>query len=523
METRTICPKCSPTRKNSRERCLTTNEKGVYICHHCGFSGKKGVTNTPPEIKLNGTITDKLVAYFDKRCISKDILDRNKITLNGKWIQFPYLRKEEVVNIKYRSGNKEFKQEAGREKIFYGLNDIENSEEVIIVEGEIDKLSLEMVGFTNCVSVPDGAPPTNAKSYHSKFNFIKTCEKYFENVKKIILAVDNDAPGKILEAELARRFGHERCYRVTWPEGCKDANEVLIKNDFTLISCIENAKPMPIAGVFTVDDIKQDIITAYEDGLSLKGKSTGWFKLDPYYTIAKRQITVVTGVPSHGKSTFLDAMLINIAKDEGYRFAVFSPENFPLHRHASQLAKCYVGKQFGKGYNGHMSRAELDNAIEWIDEHFYFVMPPDDELTISHILDKTKIMIRRYGVDGLIIDPWNELDHSRRTNCTETEYISESLSKIRRFARQYDIHIWLVAHPTKLYRGKDGKYPVPTMYDISGSAHFRNKTDAGICVWRDLDNDSDNVEIHVQKTRFMDIGKPGMITLKYDKFSGRFK
>ncbi|MDE2470828.1 MAG: hypothetical protein KGL35_19300, partial [Bradyrhizobium sp.] len=89
------------------------------------------------------------------------------------------------------------------------------------------------------------------------------------------------------------------------------------------------------------------------------------------------------------------------------------------------------------------------------------------------------------------------------------------------FGRRNRCHVFIVAHPQKLYRNKDGHYPVPTLYDISGSAHWRNKADNGIVVYRDI-NEPENplVEIHVQKVRFREVGKVGGVELKYDKATG---
>ncbi len=148
--------------------------------------------------------------------------------------------------------------------------------------------------------------------------------------------------------------------------------------------------------------------------------------------------------------------------------------------------------------------------------------PPDDELTVDHIINKAKAAVMRYGIRGLSIDPWNEIDHSRPSSKSETEYISECLTKIRRFARIYRVHVWLIAHPTKLQRERDGKYPIPTPDDVAGSAHFRNKADNCLTVWRDLLDEDRAVEIHVQKIRFREVGKVGMSKLRYDIVTGRY-
>lgn len=531
------CPKCSHTRKKSRDKCLSTNvENGLYLCHHCGYSGINGggkeVTSTvmgfkrvKPELEIKAPSTGlpgRVLRYFEGRGIPENILTRNRIGFKDSSIMFPYLKDCKIVNAKYRTNDKRFRQEAGAEKIFYGLDDIRGCEEVIIVEGEIDKLSFEVAGYENVLSVPDGAPSLQANNYESKFSYIANCEEELEGVRKIILAVDNDAPGRKLEAELIRRLGPERCWRVTWPEGCKDANDVLVKHgEFKIMEVLDNAQPVPVAGLFSVADFREELITLYENGMP-GGESTSWFSVDSYYTVRQGELTIVTGIPGHGKSELIDALMINLAVKSQWGFAVFSPENHPVQAHIAKLVQKLIGKPFGKGYQGCMGKEEVLEAYDFLDKYFSFISPPDDELTVDHIISKAKVAVMRFGIKGMCIDPWNELDHSRPPGKTETEYISECLTKIRRFARNYKVHVWLIAHPVKLQRGKDGKYPIPSPYDISGSAHFRNKADNCLCVWRDLLDEGSRVEVHVQKIRFKEVGKVGRVELDYEIKSGRY-
>jgi twinkle protein len=398
-------------------------------------------------------------------------------------------------------------------------------DKMIIVEGEIDKLSLEVAGFLHAVSVPDGAPSPTAKNYASKFEFLENCEEFLKGMRKFILAVDNDEPGKVLEEELARRLGRERCERVTWPEGCKDANDVLLKcGKDKLRECVKLSRPYPISGVFEVTDIYIDIHNLYSQGIQ-RGALPGWKPLDALYSVRAGEWTVITGIPGSGKSEVVDAMMVNLALSEGWTFAIFSPENQPVQRHAAKLAEKYIGKPFYKNdFVPRMEPHELEKAAKFLHKHFVFVSPNDDELTIDAVLEKIRQMVLRRGVKGAVIDPWNELDHQRPGGITETEYISAAITKIRRFARECNIHIWLVAHPTKLQKDKaTGQYPVPTLYDISGSAHWRNKADNGIVVFREIAKGNKDVQIHVQKIRFKEIGKVGVAVLEYNYANGRYK
>jgi len=546
-EHQTTCPKCSAGRKKKLDRCLSVNiEKRTWICHHCDWRGGlpngngNGSRPEPARAKARAgikypwpqSLPEKVKNYLvGERRIPEEVLTRNKIGFGKIWmpqvegevdtIQFPYLKSGEVVNVKSRDGEKHFRQVSGAEKILFGYDDI-SDESTIIVEGEIDKLSLEVAGFQNTVSVPDGAPPAESKNYSSKFDFLENCKDRLEPVKKFIIAVDNDGPGKKLEDELARRLGRERCSIVTWQQGCKDANEVLVKHGAErLKQCIENAQPCPVEGLFSVGDISERILDLYDRGLQ-GGADVGWLALGKFYSVRPGEFTVVTGIPSHGKSELIDAMLINLAESEGWHFGICSPENYPLERHAAKLIEKRARKPFRRGPTERLTSAELLKTSGWLDEHFTFLMPDENELTVDGILSLAKALVYRKGIKGLVIDPWNELDHSRPASLSETEYISQSLTRIRRFARTHGVHVWLIAHPTKLYKDNSGKYPVPSPYDISGSAHWRNKADNCLTIWRDLSTHTREVQVHAQKIRFKEVGSIGLARLNYDFLTGRY-
>lgn len=536
-EVKTTCPQCSHTRKKSKYPCLNVNtSKGIWHCHHCGWSGGlgTGVINRSappsrrvypkPEFRPAG-LSDKAHDWFTKRGIATDVLVRNRISLERVWmpqiedevtaIAYPYYKGGEVVNIKYRDGNKNFRQVAGAEKILYKYDDIDD-ELTIICEGEMDALSLEVAGYRNAISVPDGAPELKAQNFEKKFEFLD--DERLDKVKQWVLAVDSDEPGKKLEDELARRLGREKCLRVVWPEGCKDANEVLQKlGPETLSACIQDAKPFPIEGVFSIEDIEDDIDTMLDMGM-VKGEPTGWESVNGLYKPAPGQWTLVTGIPSMGKSEWLDALAVNIAENAGWSFGVCSPENQPISWHAAKLIEKRMGSRL---VAGQINRQAFMDAKAWMSQHFDFIMP--EEPSLDSVLAKAKILIRKKGMKGLIIDPYNELDHTKRKDgVSETEYVSLFLTQMRKFARDNQIHIWLVAHPAKLMKDKDGTYPVPDGYSVSGSAHFFNKADNIIAVHRDTSNPNAPTEVHVQKVRSRWLGRRGIAYLKWRSESGRF-
>ena len=534
-EVKVACPKCSHLRKKKSYPCLNVNtDKGVWNCWHCGWSGglKTGEFSSPtvahtktyykPEFKPE-PLTDKTFEYLSTRGLNKDVLIRNHITTLTVWmpqveeevraLAFPYYRDGEVVNIKYRDGSKNFRQVGGAQKTFYKIDDVTDT--AIITEGEIDALSLEVAGFKNAISVPDGAPAPTSKNYETKFEYLDDAK--LDHIKTFILAVDNDEPGRKLEEELARRLGRERCLRVTWVKDCKDANEVLIKHGAEVLAqCINNAQAFPVEGLFSVYDIAEDLNAIYEDGLP-KGEATGWKNVDELYSPTPAQWTLVTGIPSMGKSEWLDALTVNLAERSGWVIGVCSPENQPITWHSAKLMEKHMKKRLKL-----MSREEFEEAKDWLNQHFHFILP--EQPTIDSVLEKAKVLVKRFGMRGLVIDPYNELDHTKRKEgVNETEYISMFLTYIRKFAREQGVHVWLVAHPAKLIKDKDGRYPVPDGYSVSGSAHFYNKADNIVTIHRDKTNPNAPSEIHVQKIRSRWLGRTGMTQLYWRPDCGRYE
>ena len=546
----TTCPKCSAERKraNQRKPCLSVNvDKEVWYCHHCGWAGTlqqgedrryqgnnlhwKKPEWVRPTYQPDATLSEGTLAFFTKRGISKEVVERNRITTGsvympqvGDWvnaIRFPFYRGGEVINVKYRDKKKNFRMEAQAERIFYGLEDV-NPTMTIIVEGEMDKLAVEQAGMTYCISVPDGAPAPTTKDYSSKFEFLENCKAQLEGVECFALAVDSDEAGKKLEEELLHRLGRDKCVLVKWPEGCKDANDVLLTHGAqAVMDCIYNAEPPPVPGIVKVYDIMERLEHLYDNGLA-PGVTVGWRGLQDLYRVSLGEWTLVTGIPGHGKSEFLDAMLVNLANLYDWAFAIYSPENHPLEQHIAKILEKRVGKPFRGADVFRMDRDELRTGAAWMNCHFQFLKPDEGNLSLDGILELAKSAIYRDGIKGLIIDPWNELEHERPPNLTETEYISKCLTRLRQFARGNQIHIWVVAHPTKLQKDKNNIYPVPTAYDVSGSAHWNNKADNVISIWRDRGKEGSPVQVYIQKIRFKKNGRIGMAQFMYNTTTGTF-
>lgn len=279
-------------------------------------------------------------------------------------------------------------------------------------------------------------------------------------------------------------------------------------------------------------DFRDKVLRLWDEGMP-RGENTGWPSVDRHYTVVPGQLTIVTGWPSSGKSEWLDHLLLNLAK-RGWRFAVFSPENAPAELHVVKFVEKFLGKPFGDGPTDRATKEEAVEAMTEIAHWFGFLLPTanTERVTfgVEDILEAAEAHFRLHGIwrsseskRGLVIDPWNEIEHARPREWSETEYISATLGRIRAWARASGVHVWIVAHPQKLRRDDGGKLPVPAPDSISGSQHWWNKADNAITVWRPVADPKDQlVQIHVQKIRFKHVGRIGAVDLTYDRVTGRY-
>tara|TARA_R100000388_G_scaffold39145_2_gene30170 strand:+ start:2134 stop:3810 length:1677 start_codon:yes stop_codon:yes gene_type:complete len=519
IEQKTICPKCGPTRKNKRDKSLSVNiETGLFNCHNCGWSGnvsyKKTEFKRPEKINLN--LNDKVIEWFKQRGISKETLAYWKIgesleympqaNKKQRCINFNYYRDDKVVNVKYRSGDKNFKLISGAELIFYGLNNLKlDTESCYIVEGEIDALSLYEAGIYSVCSVPNGASKGN-----QNLTYLDNCYEYFKNKKNIVLCTDSDTAGISLRNELARRLGFYRCKYVDFKE-FKDANNVLVNDGpEKLRQLLKNAKNYPLEGVLNLDDIWQNVLNYNDNGV--KNYSIGLGESDNYFKIELGQWSVVTGIPNSGKSDIIDQILINVAKKHGFRNAIFSPESWPYESHIKRIANKYN--------QANCNSAMLNDTKGFIKEYFNWIKIDLANLTLKGILDNFKELVLQRGVKICVIDPYNMLDHTAQKDFS---YIGKQLSQITQFCQQTNTHLFLIAHPRKI-ESENGIFKKPNLYSISGSADFFNKSFNGLVVYRCIGQRtkyrSDLVKVYVEKVKRKENGQLGCFDLAPDFLSG---
>lgn len=454
------------------------------------------------------------------------------------WIAIPYFRRGRVVNYKYRTitGEKKFSQTKGGEQCFYNLAAIEDMErmgadslesmELVITEGEMDCVAALQCGYM-AVSVPNGAPKEQVDDEDSKkFHFLKD----LPDKVVCVLATDTDEAGQVLQQELAKRIGIWRCKRVIYPKGCKDLNETLIKFGTKGVhkALKEKTQFFHVAGVFRMEDLPE---VPY-----VEPKPAKIAGMDDRLLIRRGDFIVVSGIPSHGKTTFVNEVACNMVKHYGWNVCFGSFELNPRQDHHRLLRTYYIRKAW-KDDNGvvQWTPDEIADADDWINKHFSFIVPDvdDDRLaTFEWLVEKIHAAVVRFKAQMIVIDPWNELDHDRPMGMSLTEYTGFAIKQFKRLAKKYMVTIIVVAHPAKLERNRFGKYDPPTLYDISDSSHWYNKCDIGMVVHRKRFDEvtSAGTKVHnvtlarILKVRHMNIiGKPSDTWLEYKPYQASFE
>ena len=538
-----LCPACKSTRKkHPNNKPLAVYWDDCYAkCFNCGetfFFGKTLKLNDGQQTKKQpmnpknkeytkpGRLTNEepldenMRKWFEGRGIPVEVAEAEgivkacrKMPQTGqveKCIVFPYTVEGELVNRKYRDGAKNFMLEKDARLVPWRIDHIRNTPECIITEGEMDALSFIVAGRDDVISVPNGAQ----KNLGWLEDFIET---HMENKQRIYIASDTDKKGLELRAELVRRFGEEKCRIVTYGEECKDANELLMQQGAeALKKAIAEAQEVPLEGVFTAGDVRDELRELFEHGLQ-KGAVFGMGDLDNLLSVEVGRLMIVTGIPGHGKSEMLDEMAIHLSLNYDWRCAWFSPENFPVTLHHPKLIEKLVGKKFKKGL---MSEMEFEAAVNYLTHNFFDILP-EEGYRVDTILERAEALVRRKGIRVFILDPYNCLEHLIPQGQSETQYISEFLEKLRSFAHRRQVLVILAAHPIKMKKDPaSGKYPVPGLYDISGSAAFFNKADFGITIERDRQRDI--TRVHVQKVKFRHLGDQGVASFRFSDVTSRF-
>ena len=527
-----ICPLCSHDRqpKNQKAECASYDwERGLGTCHNCNTTfqlhtyQRKGASEKvyvrPDNIVLE-PVKDKVTEWFKSRGISQRTLDDLNVSQGPEWmpqtgktentIQFNYIMGDQVINVKYRDGRKNFKLYKGAEKIFYNINSIIGYEYCVITEGEMDVLAFHEAGIKNVVSVPNGATLGN-----NNLDYLDNCIDYFDDKEKVILAVDSDDAGQALQQELVRRLGAEVCFLADFEE-CKDANEYLIKyGKEKLAERISRARPVPLENVTTFRDIENEVTDFVTNGFK-PGFQIGLPNFDDIFSTYTGQFITVTGIPSSGKSDFVDQMVVGYNANYGWKTAFASPENAPTYLHAHKLMRKTWGDMPTRSDIG---TDKWKQVAEHVNDNYFFI--DMERYTLESVLRKGAELVKRKGIKCLVIDPFNKV---RDVDCKTEDvnrYTMEYLTKIEMFAKKYDVLVFIVAHPTKMYKDKDGKIEEPTMYNIKGGGEWYDASYHGILVHRNYEEKT--VKAKILKVKFQNLGENGAEAhFKWQPKSGSF-
>lgn len=534
---RLLCPACSETRTKKKDKCLSVDHaNGTAKCFHCLAYAIRDKAKPKEDYKMPAqdwknytALSDGLVKWLEtERKIPQYVAielgwteEKQYQPSIGKEVNnlvFNFFEREAVVNKKYRTANKAFTQSKDGKPILYNINACIGSHEIYIVEGEMDVAALYTIGIKNVVSVPNGANDND--------NYWINSKGFLSGVDHFILGFDNDEKGINLRELVSHRLGKAKCSYVQWAG--KDANDDLISGQ--LESSIKNKKRFPVTGVTTTSDHIEEMMEMQDIGLppvvSPKDKTFG--RLSEIFGSLMGQLTVITGIPGSGKSSFNDWLVLNLMKDYGLKASWYSPEHYPVKYFMAGLAQKVVGKKFWKNPtipSSQMTKEEQLAFSDWKNEKIYFVQAeqgktPDWDWLIS----KMEEQVYSYGVNIFVIDAFNKVLMPRGN---ELQNIRHTLNRLTVFCQVYNVMVFLVAHPTKMKKKEDGTYEVPTLYDVAGSADFYNMTHNGYTIYRvfaDPETGREDKTLFINtKTKFQYQGRVGeSIELKYNPINGRF-
>ena len=528
---RTTCPNCSESRTKKKDPCLSVDfNKGIAFCFHCeavSFREEEAPKKTytlPPQQWQNFTnLSDNLVKWCADRGIPQRTLIEFNITeetvfmpQTGKeenCIVFNYFEGDKLINKKYRDGRKNFTQSKDAKRMLYNINAAIGKDVVYIVEGEFDVLAMHSAGYKNVISLVNGANDHDEQWVNS--------HRYLEDVKRFIIAVDNDEKGLIVRDKIAHRLGKWRCSFIDWSH--KDANGSLING--TLDEDIRSEQRFPVSGTHTVKDLASGINDLYDNGLpkTIKPKHRSFDNVNGIFSVMRGHLITVTGIPSHGKSNYVEWYVLNIAADHGMKASFFTPEHQPMELHQTTFIQKAVGRNFWKEMDGlpRVTKSDIERYIEWANEKIYITSPERGEVADwDWLIDKFKEQMFSYGIDIFVIDAFNKVQAPKGNRL---DVIGDILTKLTSFAQANDVMIFLVAHPTKMKK-KEGSedYEVPTLYDVSGSADFRNQTHDGFTIHRYF-GDEGYSEFWSTKVKYSFQGEIGKaVAINYDMPTGRY-
>lgn len=463
---------------------------------------------------------DRHKEWIEARGLSVDLAEKLGITTerdaSGFWLSVPYLENGRVVNHKYRQAQeKRHRMDSGAPLVLWNqdcLLDAPDGVTAVICEGEWDAMAAMMAGHRYVLSVPNGADAKETEGEidpeTDKMRYVWRARGLLDRVGKFILATDGDAPGLILAAELARRLGPERCMFIDYPMNInkpfKDLNEVLVAfGPDAVRQVLDAAKPYPVKGLFKLGD--------FPERGEVQTIPIGVPGLSEYLSVVPGTLTVLTGYAGQGKTSLTMAIVANLVR-HNVPVTIGTFETMPRPILERRLRAAIIGCA-----EKSIPAAKIPEADELIADNLNIIsqsVDEDDEMALEDVLELARVTVLRDGCKMLILDPWNEIEHKRRPDESETEYTGRALRMLRRFAKDYDVAVWIVAHPAKP-DSASSKTSVPGLYHVSGSANWANKPDYGLCYTRP-NKDTNIAKVYVLKVKMGLPGKEGDVEIAYD-------
>lgn len=465
------------------------------------------------------TIHQRHIDWLSGRGLDPTLAEKfglESVMRDGKcWLSVPYTHGGEVLNHKYRlTSEKDHRMDPGAPLALWNadcLNDPkvrDGQAPVVITEGEWDAMAVIQSGFPFAVSVPGGAPaaPTADLDNAKRYDWVDRHASELSGVREFVIASDDDQAGYNLRSDLVALLGADRCRFVEYPFPCKDLNEVLAEYGPEKVNeCVMLAKPFPVQGLYALDDFP-------EKG-EVRSFPIGVPAIDEMIRIVPGTLTVLTGYANMGKSTLMNAIIGSAMQEFPVCVASFETDVKPILRDGLRLAMARCGKHELDRIN-----PEIDDLIRNRLRIISQTVDEDMEMDLDKFLELCRVAVVRHGVKMIVLDPWNELEHKRRRDESETEYIGRAIRAIKRFAKQNDVAFWLVAHPAKPVPGLK---TIPGLYDISGSANFANKADYGLTYHR-TSFDRNEAKIIINKVRMGLPGKRGEVNVTFDFRTSEF-
>lgn len=540
-----VCPFCQGGDKHDKNTFSININTGAYNCQRgkCAVKGSifdlfkhydldisqfsdKMLHFTKPFVKKFQKpkeqvkdISTKVESYLSKRGISKQTIIDFKIKETANEICFDFYENKELVFRKFRNiTEKKFRAEEKGKPVFYNIDNINPNEILIIVEGEIDCLSVYESGLPNVISLPSGVNALDCVNY--AWDTLQLCNK-------IIIMTDNDEAGQDCKQKLIDKLGDWKCFEVnTECACCKDANEILLQHGKDkLKEVILNAKEIPYNFIVKFEDIKRETIDTmirFDTGFKQLNNYIGGFQMG--------SLAIMTGYSGAGKSTITNQFILSMVQEK-FKVMVCSSElknsMFKNWLMQSAAGKNNLVYNYSKLIEDKIASVELTayKKIEyWLADNIFLTSDKNLEIKEDDIIKAMNYCLKRFDCRCFIIDNLMTiaLNNSEKNNL---EAQKKFVLKLKAFVNSNNVFVLLIAHPRK--QSNNNYTTKITKSDIAGSSDIVNLADLVLSIYRFSEKELEDITtgansaIDILKNRLR--GKENAnVQLNFDYDSKRF-